>query len=104
MKLWRAINRRELAQILARNKCDKGELSVGKSYSFFIYKDTIWVNRHGATRWNLKDIARNEPDKCGIIVSLSRWWLRGFTENPADPGKYYCQKDRIDNVKIEFHE
>lgn len=103
MKLWRAINKRELAELLAANQLtSQDQLIPGRKYTFFIHINTIWVNSLGKKSWNMSGIARNESDKCGILVSFSRFLLSGFEENPHEPGKYYCRKERIEKIQINF--
>ncbi|MFH0700890.1 MAG: hypothetical protein V2A62_00470 [Candidatus Woesearchaeota archaeon] len=101
MKLKRAINKTELAELLTSNKLtSKSELINDQEYSFFVHTGTIWINYLGKKKWNIQDIAKNEPDKSGVIVSLKVWLGRKFRENPSELGKYYCVKEHLARVKF----
>ena len=102
-RLFRAINEKELQELLALNGLkSKQELQKSRKYIFLIHEETSWVNRIGFSTWNPESIAKNQRGYCGVVLKTRVWFTSIFGEKPNEPGRYYCKKTHRREVKIDF--
>ena len=106
MFLYRAINKKELEEFLKLNTIGlKWGIKKRTKYIFNVHKDTRWVNREGYKSWNIRAMAREGKDYCGVVLKFWSWRSPPqFKENlnPSDRGKFYSLKDHIRTVKIDY--
>lgn len=69
-----------------------------KPYEFLIRKNTVWVDKLGAKRWNVHAYAEQKGAYAGIILLTKV--TKHFIYNPMGPGKYYCTEDHLAKVYL----